>query len=73
MSQAIGYFVVVAFRGEVSRHYYDHIKRIAAEKNGLVLLFTERDLLVFIRQARNGKVKESHIQELYDKTVREIS
>ena len=73
MNQAIGYFIVVAFRGEVLRHYYEHIKRIAAEKNGLVLLFTEKDLLVFIRQARNGKVKESHIQELYDKTVREIS
>jgi hypothetical protein len=73
MTQPIGFFVVLAFRGEVMRHYYDHIKRIAAEKNGLVLLVAERDLQVLIRQARNGKVKESHIQELYDRTVREIS
>ena len=73
MTHAIGYFVVIVFRGEVTKHYYDHIKRIAAEKNGLVLLLTERDLTVFIRQARNGRVKESHIQELYDKTVRAIS
>jgi hypothetical protein len=73
MSQSIGYFVVVVFRGEVSKHNYDHIKRIATERNGLVLLLTEKDVLVFIRQARNGNVRESHIQELFDRTVREIS
>jgi hypothetical protein len=73
MTKAIGYFVVIAFRGEMSRHYFDHIKRINSEANGLVLLLTERDLLTFIRQARNGKTKETHIQEIYDKTVREIS
>lgn len=73
MNQAIGFFVVVVFRGEVRSHYYDHIKRIASDKNGLVLLLTEKDLVVFIRQARNGKTKESHIQDIYDKTVREIS
>jgi hypothetical protein len=73
MSKPIGSFVVLAFRGEVLKHYFDHIKRIASDKNGLVLLLTERDLIVFIRQARNGKVKESHIQELYDRTVRGIS
>ena len=74
MTKEIGRFAVLAFRGEMKKHYYDHIKRIAGEKDGgIVLPMTEQDLKVFIRQARNGKVKESHIQEIYDRTVRAIS
>ena len=73
MTQEIGRFAIIAFRGEITKHYYDHIKRISADKNGIVLLLTEADLKVFIRQAKNGKVRENHIQEKYDRTVREIS
>jgi len=74
MTKEIGRFAVVAFRGEMKKHYHDHIKRIASEKEGgIVLLLAEQDLKVFIRQARNGKIKETHIQEIYDRTVRAIS
>jgi hypothetical protein len=73
MSPAIGNFVIVVFRGEIKNHYYDHIKRIAEIKNGMVLLLTEKDIKVFLRQAINGKVKEAHIHEIYDKMIRAIS
>lgn len=74
MTKEIGRFVVVCFRGKVEKHYYQHIKRIAGEKEGgIVLLLTDRDLMVFLRQARNGKAKEDHIRDIYDRTVREIS
>lgn len=74
MTKEIGRFAVVAFRGETKKHYYDHIKRIAGEKEGgIVLPLSENDLKVFIRQAKNGKIKETHIQEIYDRTVRAIS
>lgn len=75
MTKEIGRFVVIAFRGgETKKHYYQHIKRIASEKEGgITLLLNERDLNVFLRQAINGKVKEDHISEIYDHIVREIS
>lgn len=62
------------FRGkEIKKHYFEHIRRIAAEKKGMILLVTERDLDVLLRQAANGKSSESHLQELYDRSVREAS
>jgi hypothetical protein len=75
MTKAIGQFAVVVFRGdEVKKHNYEHIRRVAAEKDGgIVLPVTEGDLRVFIRQARNGKTKETHIQEIYDRTIRAIT
>lgn len=75
MSREIGRFVVLCFRGEeIKNHYFEHIKRVAREKEGgIVLLLTDRDLRVFIRQALNGKFKEDHIQEIYDKITRKIS
>lgn len=74
MRKEIGRFIVVAFRGkETKKSYYKHIERVSSEKDGVILLINEKDLLVFLRQAINGKVKESHIQELYDNTIREIS
>lgn len=74
MTKEIGRFVVLAFRGEIKKHYYEHIKRIAGEKDGgIVLLLTEKDVDVFLRQAIRGKAREEHIQEIYDRTIREIS
>jgi hypothetical protein len=73
MSPPVGNFVILVFRGEIKNHYFEHIRRIAVDKNGLILLVTEKDLKVFLRQAINGKVKEAHIYEIYDKTVRTIS
>ena len=75
MTKEIGRFVVLCFRGdEIKNHYFEHIKRVAREKEGgIVLPLTDRDLQVFIRQALNGKQKEDHIQEIYDKITRKIS
>ena len=74
MNDRIGKFVVVAFRGvERKKHYYEHIRRIAEDKGGIVLLLTQKDLEIFIRQAMNGKSNEGHVQEQYDQIVREVS
>jgi hypothetical protein len=74
MTEPIGRFAFVAFRGdEKKKHYYEHIKRIANEKKGVVLLLASRDLDIFIRQAINGKSSDDHLRDLYDTTVREIS
>jgi hypothetical protein len=74
INETIGRFVILVFRGkEIKRHYYDHIGRIASDKKGMVLLLTERDLDVLLRQAINGKSSESHFQELYDRAIREVS
>lgn len=45
----------------------------AKENGGLVLLLSERDLRVFLRQSKKGKVSEDHIRDRYDETVRMIS
>lgn len=73
MTPEIGRFAVICFRGEVKDSYYGHIKRIAHQTQGILLPLTDRDLKVFIRQARHGKSKEDHIQEIFDKTIRKIS
>jgi hypothetical protein len=51
----------------------EHIRRISTDKHGIVLVLGERDIEVFLRQGLNGKKSESHIQDIYDRTVREIS
>jgi hypothetical protein len=74
MNNACGRLVLIAFRGKELETSYDrHIHRIAADKNGLVLLLTEKDLRVFIRQSIKGKMKDDHINEIYDRTARSIS
>ncbi len=58
----------------VEKHYYDHIKRVAADKNGgVVLLLNDKDIRVFLRQARASKSREDHIQDRYSATSRAIS
>jgi hypothetical protein len=74
MTKETGRFSVIVFRGEFEKHYYEHIKRAGDDKNGgVILLLTERDLLVFIRQAKASKSREEHIQARYTATVRAIS
>ncbi|MGQ4724884.1 P-loop ATPase, Sll1717 family [Streptomyces tunisiensis] len=73
MNDVGGRFVVLVFRGDVKSSHYQHIRRIANDKRGFVLPLTERDLFIFLRQAKNGKVKEDHIQERYDSVLRKIS
>jgi hypothetical protein len=73
MNKMCGRFVVMAYRAqEVDVSYYRHVERIAKDKPGMVLLLTEKDLRVFIRQALKGKVKEDHINEIFDRTVRAV-
>lgn len=73
MNDVSGRFVVLAFRGEIKPVYYQHLRRIATHSKGFVMPLTERDLMVFLRQARNGKIKEDHIQDKYDSIVRKLS
>ncbi len=75
MTKQIGRFGVLCFRGaEIKNSYYGHLKRVAEQTEGGILLpLTDRDLEVFIRQAINGKTKEDHIQGIYDTIVRKIS
>jgi hypothetical protein len=68
-----GKFLVVFFRGEVRANHFRHVQRIANAVDGLVLLLNDKDMQVFIRQSLNGKVKDDHLQDRYDKTVRSIS
>lgn len=72
MNDVIGSFSVIAFRGDVQKHYYGHVRRIFNDGGGLVLLLGERDLKVFLRQARKGEVSEDHIRDRYDETTRMI-
>jgi len=74
MSGAGGKLVFIVFRGDPhKKHYYDHVKRIFADKQGIVLLLNDKDLAVFARQAIKGQVKDDHLQDRYDMTVRLIS
>jgi hypothetical protein len=74
MNKQIGFFGIICFRGEIKEHYYEHIQRVSNQKEGgVLLLLRDRDLDVFIRQAINGKERDSHITEIYDTTIRKIS
>lgn len=73
MSEAAGRFVVVVFRGEIKPSYYEHMQRVLASTKGLILPLNTKDLMVFLRQALNGKIKEDHIQDRYDTIVRKLS
>ncbi|MDW3688459.1 hypothetical protein RA280_43410 [Cupriavidus sp. CV2] len=74
-SQAFGRFGIIVFRGtEVKESYSRHISNVANKNQaGQIILLTQRDLEVFLRQAINGVFKETHIQDRYDHFVRQIS
>ena len=74
MTQEAGRFSVIVFRGTIEKHYYEHIKRVGADKGGgVILLLTDKDLQVFIRQTKASKSREEHIQDRYSTIVRAIS
>ncbi|WCP68131.1 transposase [Vibrio tubiashii] len=73
MNDNAGRFGVIVFRGDIKDSYYRHIERIATKHKGMVLLLTQKDLEVFLRQAIKGAYKEAHIQDRYDTFVRKIS
>ncbi len=60
----------LCFRGEVSKHHWQHVKENLASKKILILPITDKDLAVFLRQARNGKVKDSHLADKLDTAER---
>lgn len=72
-----GRFGIMVFRGtEIKESYLRHIQRIASKNSSkprLVLLLTEKDLEVFLRQAFKGSFKDSHIQDRFDYIERKIS
>lgn len=72
MTGQAGRLVFIIFRGDMKNHYYEHVKRATAN-GGMILLLNDRDLRVFVRQAINGRVKDSHLQDRLDKTQRAIS
>jgi hypothetical protein len=72
MSGQAGKLVFIVFRGEVKNHYFEHVKKVS-QGGGMVILLNDRDLRVFVRQAMNGKVKDSHLQDKHDRAVRAIS
>jgi hypothetical protein len=74
MTEQAGKVVFLCYRGtQVEKHHLQHIKRISQNSGGLVTPLFDKDLLVFIRQAINGKVKDSHLQDRFDKVERAIS
>lgn len=74
-SNSFGRFGIIAFRGDdIKDSYYRHISNVANKNGtGLILILTQRDLEVFLRQAIKGVFKESHIQDRFDHFVRQIS
>ena len=75
MTEVIGRLAILVYRGgsEIKKSYLEHIRRIANDKHGIVLLIGQKDIEIFLRQAINGKRSEGHLQDLFDRTVRDIS
>lgn len=75
LNENFGRFGIIVFRGEeIKRAYIQHISNIAnRNRAGLVILLTQKDMEVFLRQAIKGGFKESHIQDRYDHFIRQIS
>jgi hypothetical protein len=71
MTQETGRFSIIVFRGNLSKHYYEHIKSVAADKaGGVILLLNDKDLQVFLRQAKANKLRDQHLQERHSTIVR---
>jgi len=75
LSDTFGRFGIIVFRGdEIKDSYLRHISNVANKNHaGFILLLTQRDLEVFLRQAIKGAYKEAHIQDRFDSIVRRIS
>lgn len=75
MTDLGGKFAVLVYRGDeaLPPTYISHLKRMVADSKGFVLLLTERDLNVFIRQSRHGKIKDDHIQARFDAALRQVT
>jgi len=56
----------LCFRGKLTASYDRHLKTCLTDHGVAIILLGESDLRVFTRQARNGKVKESHLFDRLD-------
>ena len=65
LTPPMGQLGFICFRGDVEKRYYQHVRRLIQERKALVML-TDKDLLTFVRQALNGKVKDAHLRGLLD-------
>jgi hypothetical protein len=74
-SNTFGRFGIIVCRGsEAKDSYMRHISNVANKNQaGQIIVLTQRDLEVFLRQAINGVFKEAHLQDRYDHFVRGIS
>jgi hypothetical protein len=74
-SNTFGNFGVIVCRStEIKDTYLRHISNVANKnQSGQIIILTQRDLEVFLRQAIHGVFKESHLQDRYDFFVRSIS
>jgi len=75
LSNTFGRFGIIVFRGdEIKDSYYRHVNNVANKNQaGMILLLTQRDIEVFLRQAIKGVFKENHLQDRFDHFVRQIS
>jgi len=73
LNESCGHFGIIVFRGEVKDSYFRHLGNISKNNTSLVLLLTQKDIEVFLRQSIRGSFKEGHIQDRFDYFVRNIS
>lgn len=76
MNKAIGFCVVLCFRGdEIKKSYHTHIKYIndKHDKGAIIIPLMDKDLKVFIRQALNQRTRDDHIQAIYTEIIGKIS
>lgn len=75
LNDTLGNFAIIVFRGqEIKQKYFQHVSNVLnRNKSGLIMILTQKDLEVFLRQAIKGAFKETHIQDRYDYMIRKIS
>ncbi len=75
LNDTFGHFGIIAFRGTtIDDRYFKHISNIVNKnRNGMIIVLTQKDLEVFLRQAISGNFKEAHIQDRFDFFIRKIA
>lgn len=75
LNENFGRFGIIVFRGEeIKDRYIKHISRVVNKnRSGLIVLLTQRDIEVFLRQSIKGAFKESHIQDRHDYFIRKVT
>ena len=75
MNDQAGRFIIMVCRAEapLGTHTFEHVRRVHSQTRGLVLILRESDIKTFLRQALNGKQSEQHLQDIFDRTERQVS